>query len=260
MNIIQPSADLDAPWINDLSRHPLITPAAKEIATRVFERIATGTYPFGTRIPAERDLAIEFNDTRATIRQALEFLATYDVVARRAGSGTFVSYRKPASKPAAQVETAAQPAPSTIHHLAEMASPFAMSVAESILEPEMVRLATLYMSTRDLAELSKRLAVLETIVTESDRFATLEDDFMMVIARGTHNSLIVAMYAILNEVRRQPQWAASRRQMMTPSKIRNVQLLLRSLHDAISRRDVETAVELIKLHIASTHEDMIAES
>ena len=60
--------------------------------------------------------------------------------------------------------------------------------------------------------------------------------------------------------RRQPQWAVGRRQMFTPAKIRNVQLLLRSLYDAISRRDVETAVELIKLHIASTHEDMIAES
>lgn len=260
MNIIQPTADLDAPWVNDLSRHPLITPAAKEIATRVFERIASGAYPFGTRIPAERDLAIEFNDTRATIRQALEFLATYDIVARRAGSGTFVSYRKPASKPVAQIETAPQPVTSTIHHLAETASPFAMSVAESILEPEMVRLATLYMSTRDLTELGAQLAALETIVTEADRFASLEDDFMMMIARGTHNTLIAAMYEILHEVRRQPQWAASRRQMLTPSKIRSSQMLLRSLHDAISRRDVETAVELIKLHVASTHEDMIYES
>lgn len=260
MNIIQPTTDLDAPWFNDLSRHPLITPAAKEIATRVFERIASGAYPFGTRIPAERDLAIEFKDTRATIRQALEFLATYDIVARRAGSGTFVSYRKPASKPAVQAETATQPVTATIHHLAETASPFAMSVAESILEPEMVRLATLYMSTRDLTELGTQLAALETIVTEADRFASLEDDFMMMIARGTHNTLIAAMYEILHEVRRQPQWAASRRQMLTPSKIRSGQMLLRSLHDAISRRDVETAVELIKLHVASTHEDMIYES
>jgi DNA-binding GntR family transcriptional regulator len=37
-------------------------------------------------------------------------------------------------------------------------------------------------------------------------------------------------------------------------------MLLRSLYEAISCRDVETAVELIKLHVASTHEDMIYES
>lgn len=247
------------PWVKDLSRHPLITPQAKDIATRVFTRIASGIYPFGTRIPAERDLAAEFQDTRATIRQALEFLAAYDIVARRAGSGTFVSYRKPTVRdvPAEGGTLASQ---LTIHQLAETASPFAMSIAESILEPEMVRLATIYMSTRDLAELGTQLATLEAIVTESDAFAGLEDDFMMMIARGTHNSLIAAMYAILHEVRRQPQWAASRKQMLTPSKIRSTQMLLRSLYDAIARRDVETSVELIKLHVASTHEDMIYES
>lgn len=61
-------------------------------------------------------------------------------------------------------------------------------------------------------------------------------------------------------MRRQPQWAEGRKQMLTPSKIRSIQMLLRSLYDAIARRDVETAVELIKLHVASTHEDMIYES
>lgn len=247
------------PWISDVSRHPLVTQQVKEIATRIFVRISAGQYPFGTRIPAERDLAIEFKGTRATIRQALDFLTVYEVVSRRAGSGTFVSYRRPANT-LPQTRAPAQTGPINIDQIAETASPFAMNIAESILEPEMVRLATLYMSTRDLAELSRQLATLETIVTEADEFAALEDEFMMVIARGTHNSLIVAMYAILNEVRRQPQWAAGRRQMFTPGKIRDVQLLLRSLHDAIARRDVETAVELIKLHIASTHEDMIAES
>jgi DNA-binding FadR family transcriptional regulator len=249
------------PWVNDVSRHPLVTPQAKEIATRIFSRISSGDYPFGTRIPAERELAAEFNDTRATIRQALEFLATYEIVARRAGSGTFVSYRKPMPAVAPQASGGGVAFGNVnINQLAETASPFAMNIAESILEPEMVRLATIYMSTRDLAELAAQLALLETIVTESDRFASLEEEFMMQIARGTHNSLIVAMYAILHEVRRQPQWASSRRQMLTPSKIRSIQLLLRSLYDALQRRDVETAVELIKLHVASTHEDMIYES
>lgn len=247
------------PWVSDVSRHPLITPQAKEIATRIFARVAGGDYPFGTRIPAERELASEFRESRATIRQALEFLATYDVVSRRAGSGTFASYQAPHAEPVHNGRDTASEQLS-ITQLAETASPFAMNVAESVLEPEMVRLATIYMSTRDLAELGKQLAAIEEIVAEADAFAALEQDFMMIVARGTHNSLIVAMHTILHEVRRQPQWAASRRQMLTPSRIKKIQLLLRSLHNAFERRDVETAVELIKLHIASTHEDMVYES
>jgi DNA-binding GntR family transcriptional regulator len=116
------------------------------------------------------------------------------------------------------------------------------------------------MSTRDLDDLQSQLQRLEAIVTESDTFAMLEEEFMMSIARGTHNALIVAMYAILNEVRRHPQWAAARRQVLTPGKIKSIQLLFRSLYDAIERRNVETAVEIMKLYVANAHEDMIYES
>jgi DNA-binding FadR family transcriptional regulator len=244
------------PWINDLSKHPFVTMRVKDVATRIFQRIANGEYPFGTRIPAERDLAEDFGETRATIRQVLEFLAAYDVITRRAGSGTFASYRHTVPPPKAA------PIPGVLdtNALAETASPFAMNIASSILEPEMVRLATIYMSARDLTELGKHIAKLESIVTEADLFASLEEEFMMMIAQGTHNSLIVAMYTILHEVRRQPQWAASRRQGLTPAKIKSTHRLLRSLHDAIAQRNVETAVELIRLHVANMQEDMIYES
>jgi DNA-binding FadR family transcriptional regulator len=251
--------DFEAPpWIDDVSRHPLVTPRVKEIATRLFARLASGEFPFGTRIPAERDLAEAFGDSRATIRQALEFLSVYGIVSRRPGSGTFVSYQR---RPAPNGNGAQQPSSYlSVDHLAETASPFAMNIAGSILAPEMTRLATIYMSTRDIAELQGRLQRLEAIVTEADAFAMLEEEFMMTIAHGTHNSLIVAMYAILHEVRRHPQWAAARRQVLTPAKIKSIQLLFRSLFDAIERRNVETAVEIIKLYVANAHEDMIYES
>ena len=249
------------PWLTDVTKHPFVPLQVKEIATKIFDRIALLQYPYGTRIPAERDLAEEFNQSRATIRQALDFLAAYDVVARKPGSGTFVSYAAPEPPPevvaAATVTSAGYP---TISQLAETASPFAMNIAGSIIEPEMVRLATIYMSSRDIAELSQQVTMLETVVTEADKFAALEEGFMMIIARGTHNSLIVAMYAILHEVRRHPHWAASRREMLTPARIRNNQHLYRSLFNAIERRNVETAVELITLHVSSTHETMIYES
>ncbi|MES1179645.1 MAG: GntR family transcriptional regulator, partial [Hyphomicrobium sp.] len=188
------------PWIDDVSRHPLVTLRVKEIATRIFARIAAGEFPFGTRIPAERDLAQEFGDSRATIRQALEFLSVYGIVSRRPGSGTFVSYQRKQRATAG----AAQPSSPYVNvdQLAETASPFAMNIASSILAPEITRLATIYMSTRDIADLHGQLQRLEAIVTESDAFAALEEEFMMTIARGTHNSLIEAMYAILHEVRR----------------------------------------------------------
>lgn len=253
------SHELEAPpWIDDLTRHPLVTPRVKEIATSLFARFASGEYQFGTRIPAERDLADAFGDSRATIRQALEFLATYGIVARRPGSGTFVSYqRKRSPHEGSNGRTSSF---LDVDQLAETASPFAMNIASSILAPEMTRLATIYMSSRDIADLQSQLIRLEAIVTEAGTFAVYEQEFMMTIARGTHNSLITTMYAILHEVRRHPQWAAARQQALTPAKIKSIQLMFRSLYDAIERRNVETAVEIIKIYVANAHEDMIYES
>jgi len=247
------------PWASDLGKHPMVSPQVKEIATHLYQRIAAEQYPFGTRIPAERDLAEEFNATRSTIRLVLDFLETYGVVLRSPGSGTFVSVRIDNSN--IEISPAPQaPVDASIEQLAETASPFAISIAGSVLEPEIVRLATIYMSTRDLVELRGLLSKLERIVTEADRFAELEDEFMMMIAHGTHNALIVAMYTILHKVRRHPNTSATRRQTMTPDKIRKTQQLLSSLYQAIEARNVETAVELITLHVSTAHEEMIYEA
>jgi len=242
-----------APWDRDLSAQPMVKQSVKAIATDIFNRIATGEYPFGTRLPAERDLAKTFGESRATIRLALEFLEAYGALARRAGSGTFVSYRSDNVR-----RTSAEAAGYlNISSIAETISPFEMNVAESILEPEIVRLASIYMSVRDLTKLGQQLARLESIVTDAAEFAEVEKQFMMTICEGTHNSLIVAMYRIMHEVRRQPQWCANKNRTLTPVRIRDAQRALRSLYTALGRRDVDTAVESMRLYIASTHEDMI---
>jgi DNA-binding FadR family transcriptional regulator len=253
MNEIE--AALMPPWDVDATEHPLVKMQVKTIATDIFSRIASGEYSFGTRIPPERELAMEFEASRGTIRQALDFLESYGAVARRAGSGTFITYHKPSAE-AKSTETEIS-GYINIRAIVETASPFEMNVAVHILEPEMVRLATIYMSTRDLQKLSSIIKKLETIVTEAEEFIDLETEFLITIAEGTHNLLILAMYRILHEVRRQPEWSAAKKQSLTPARIRDSQRRLRSLYDALERRKVESAVEFMRLHVASTQDDMI---
>ena len=241
------------PWERDLSSQPMVKQRVKSIATQIFHRMVSGEYSFGTRIPAERELADSFAESRTTIRQALDFLESYGAVARRAGSGTFVAYR---ADPAGHAGAAA-PGYLNISAIAETISPFEMNVAESILEPEIVRLASIYMSVRDLTKLGQQLTRLEAIVADAAEFADLEKQFMMTICEGTHNSLIVTMYHVMHEVRRQPHWCANKKRTLTPLRIREAQRALRSLFTALERRDVDTAVECMRLYISSTQEDMI---
>lgn len=242
------------PWERDLTSQPLVKPSVKTVAERIFARVVSGDYSYGTRIAAERELAREYSETRNTVRQALDFLEVYGVVARRAGFGTYVTYRRENPSRSGDEE---QPGMIDISAVAETVSPFEMNVAESIIEPEIARLATLYMSIRDLANLRALLSELEEIVADAHRFADLEKQFMMTICQGTHNSAVITMYRVLHEVRKQPQWCTYKQRALTPDRIRESKQALRSLFTALERRDVDNAVECMRLYITGAQEDMI---
>lgn len=241
------------PWEVDASDHPLVKQSVKTVAAQIFARVVSGEYTYGTRIPAERELAQDYSESRNTVRQALDFLETYGVVARRAGFGAFVTYQRTAQSGASEEGAGVI----NITAIAETVSPFEMNVAESIIEPEIARLATIYMSIRDLTTLRTLLEELDEIVADADRFAHLEKQFMMTLCKGTHNSAIITMYRVLHEVRKQPQWCADKKRTLTPDNIRQARRALRSLFTALERRDVDTAVECMRLYLASGQEGMI---
>lgn len=244
------------PWEQEGVDPPFAKEKVKLAARRIFERIVTGEYSFGSRLAAERNFADEFDLTRSTVRQALEFLEAYGVVVRRANSGTYVVYKP------AQPQSAPAQAPPSIDYLdiksiVESASPFEMGVVCSLLEPEIVRLGALYMSVRDLNELRFLLEDIETVVADAAKFAHLEKQFLMKIADGTHNRLLITMYRIVGEVRCQPHWLATRIQSLSPQRINDSRQRLRSLFEALENRDIEGAMEFMNLIIASNQQDLL---
>lgn len=62
------------------------------------EKIVSGHFESGTRIPTELDLIKQYNVSRITVRQALQTLAEEGLIERRQGSGTYVSERKSAKR------------------------------------------------------------------------------------------------------------------------------------------------------------------
>lgn len=59
------------------------------------DRVVDGTYPVGSLIPTEIELAAEFTTSRFTIREALRYLREHGYVERRQGVGTRVISRSP---------------------------------------------------------------------------------------------------------------------------------------------------------------------
>jgi GntR family transcriptional repressor for pyruvate dehydrogenase complex len=72
---------------NTLLKRPRLS---DEVLTVLVQRVLDGTYPTGTRLPAERALAEELGVTRTSLREALRQMESVGVVRIRQGAGVFV--------------------------------------------------------------------------------------------------------------------------------------------------------------------------
>ena len=247
------------PWDRRGAVAHSVTKVVKSLADMLFAGIVDETYPFGTRLPAERQLAEAFAVSRNSIRQALDLMETHGVIARRAGSGSFVTYR--ASTEMVEEDGAVE-RPLTdlginLQEIAEITGPLELNVARSIVEPEIVRLAVINMSARDIGKLRQILDELEAVTTSADDFARGDRDFHMQLARGTRNPLLIGIYALITHVRRHAHWARTTEKTLSPARIRDYQKKLRSIFEAVESRDIENAVEFVKLHMTDVQRDLL---
>lgn len=67
------------------------TRVADQVANTIRDAILTGKYEPGQRLPAERELAAQFEVNRSTIREALHRLEAWNLVDVRHGGGVIVS-------------------------------------------------------------------------------------------------------------------------------------------------------------------------
>lgn len=66
-------------------------PLYYQLADILLNKIRSGEYASGTRIPSENNLADKYNIGRPTARQATDILVRRGILKRKRGSGTFVS-------------------------------------------------------------------------------------------------------------------------------------------------------------------------
>ena len=223
-----------------------ISATVRVVVETVLARIRSEDYAADERLPSERTLAAEMGVARNTVREALDVLETHGLIRRRAGSGSFVT---------SPSET--EEAPSG--DVAADTSPLDLQVMRGILEPEMVRLAIVNMPPRRIEELGKTLSDMESVQTDTGRFARLEDEFHRKLAAGTGNPLLIACYDLVIQARRQSFRAALNKRHLTPNRIRDFQRRYNRLFNAIASRDIETASEFMKLQLIEEQKILLQE-
>lgn len=250
-------AAVNAPWDTDTEVRFPVSAKARKLADALFAEIVAGSYEFGTRLPSERVLSQSHGLSRGTVRQALGLMEFFGVVRRRAGSGSVVCHRRAEMPAGGGRPPEALPGAVSLDEIGQITSPLELGVVRSIVEPEIARLAVLNMTSRDIEAIRAIQTEIETVTVDGEKFAALDDAFRTGLAAGTHNPLLVAIYAMISRVGRDASWAVQRRRRLSPARIREYKMQNRSLCEAIESRDIEAAVEYIKLSLAEFHQDLM---
>jgi DNA-binding FadR family transcriptional regulator len=203
------------------------------ITTQLRQAIREGRYAHGEKLPAERQFAEAFGASRATIRSALIRLETERLVTRRLGAGTFVSYENPGDA----------------EDVAELTSPLELIDVRLGIEPNMVQLAVLNATGRDIDRLANAIARMERASIDSESFTLWDREFHQLISEATRNPLMMWVYRQINAVRTHAQWTAMKDKVLTPARIAEYNQQHEALYEAIRSRDVEAAVRIITDHL-----------
>ncbi len=243
------------PWHENGDFDRPITSRALQVADEIFAGIADGRFALGTRLPAERVFAEKHGVTRTTVRQALSLLEHHCIVVRRPGSGSIVCYK-------ANEQTSKDGVSKLLDlvELSQITTPLELGVVRSIVEPEIIRLAVINMNTRDIERLRDIMQRMEKVTVDGEAFSKLDDEFRMLLAEGARNPLLLAIYHIIDQVGRTAGWSILRRQRLSPRSIRNFALQNKSICTAIENRDIDAAVENLKLSLADFHKDLVGGS
>lgn len=67
------------------------TPLYLQVRQKMLDKIIAGTWPPGTALPSEQQLALQMGVSQGTLRKALDALAADRVIVRHQGRGTFVA-------------------------------------------------------------------------------------------------------------------------------------------------------------------------
>ena len=216
---------------------------ASSITARLRRAIETGVYADGDQLPPERQLAVAFGTARSTIRKALDQLEEKGLVARRVGSGTFVSY--------------AGPVQDSMSDVADLISPLQLIETRFAIEPYMTRLAALHASSRDLDVIDGILAQLQSVEGDQDLFTKHDSEFHLQLARCSRNPLILRLYQQINTVRTHAQWEQMKQIILTREKIDFYNQQHRAIIDALRQRDAQGAAEQISKHLETARQDLV---
>lgn len=206
------------------------------LAAHLERLIATGELAPGQRLPGERELAVQLDVSRATLREAMFELESKNLIERRPGRGTVV------------VESSVEQ-----RELHELATAAATSVDDAtelrlIVEPAVAGLAACRATPANLLQLHDVLVASQGATTAS-RSVEVDVEFHLLVAQAARNPLLVTLHDLMAD------WTLPSRRRSHTTKAGRARSLAghREIYDAVAAHDAEAATAAMQRHLTDIH-------
>lgn len=212
----------------------------REVADQLRQLIASGEYPPGARLPAERDLASQLRISRPTVREALIALEVEGRVNIRVGSGIYVT------------ETIL-PVPRI--RVAEGAEgPFELLRAREFIESAIAEGAALKPKPADIERLDEVLQRMQELPGYRDPMIAIDREFHMTIAAMLSNAVLERFVGELFDQRINPYFERLSAYFEDGSTWKSATSEHRAIRDAIAAADPAGAKAAMERHLRASQQ------
>lgn len=212
------------------------TRVSDEIVDQIYQLVREGTLKPGDRLPAERDLALQLNVSRASVREAMRLLDTKGLVVIRPGAGTFIT------------EDTVEAIVQAFSSLLEDDAGAARDVFEMrlLLEPQVVSLAAERATETDIRGMHEILDAQEVDIASGGTGVEFDTEFHFAIAQATKNTAFIAVTQAVSDILSQSREMS----LLSPERSRLSFQSHKQILAAIEKRQPEAAKQAMHLHIA----------
>ena len=212
----------------------------QRIARRLFDQLSSGAFAVGDRLPAERELAVEYGASRPAVREALIALEVQGFIEVRLGSGAYVS-RLPGQdeKPAFAITA------------------FELTEARLMFEGEAAALAALHITPGQIEKLDALVRAMATENLQPDVTEDADRDFHLTIAAATRNAGVLRTIEDLWHLRSTSPECALLHAKARDAKVRPVVEEHAAILHALRIGDANGARFAMRAHLAAVMEHLL---
>ena len=211
----------------------------EQVAEQIKTLISSGEFKEGSKLPPERDLALQLGVSRPTVREAMIALELSGLVEVRVGAGIFVISTQPrlVLAPNSKIKV---PSPTELLEARLKVEPINAALAAERFRPEL---------------LDDLKTAIDQQITEDAIGADADRQFHMIIAEATGNRALAEMTRYLwDQMLSSHMWKL----LIDHAQLKGLYPIIlddhRSLINALSQRDSESARSIMETHLEHAKE------